>query len=267
MKKKKKWIIIIILLLLVLLFFPLRSYLLMSVYSKSEQNESIFEEYSIETNLSGGLSTLKKDWYPFIMYYNAFNGFANYSNIDCDLSIIYNFASFSFPYLHSDIFNPNSDYNSSFYGAYAVKPRDDNKKYAFYDDMTINEEEAVLIPKYDVGRLVLKALGCENIELDYEIVSQKMNENNFYEMDIEIMANSMLHKYDSSRRNYVQYGIPLFITDIEESFEKTNYYAKLYMQYDEDSNVTLFYYALSPSKVTIDECDEKYLRKAINERQ
>lgn len=193
--KKKKIIIITIFIILILFFYPLRSYLVMGVYSTIHKKDSVFKKYDVPLQIKGGLATLKSDYYPFIMYFNDSEGFSRFSQIDSELSIIYNFGSFDFPYISSSLFNENSPYYSTFYGAYAVKPKNDNISFGFNDGELV-EDQLVLVPKYDLTKLVLRGLGCENIEFSYEIVDSSQSINDFIIIDAIITTNSMAHEYE-----------------------------------------------------------------------
>ncbi|MBN2851996.1 MAG: hypothetical protein JXQ23_04595 [Clostridia bacterium] len=257
-KGRGKFIVILIILVTVLFFYPLRSYLIMSIYSHSHKKDSIFEKYMIDVNVKGGFSTLITDYYPFIMYFNDSVGFSRFSGIDCDMSIIYNFGAFTFPFISSSLFNEKSPYFSTFYGAYAVKPNDDNRRFGFDGD-DLNVSEAVLVPKFDLTELVLFDLGCENISFDYSIDDIKKNDNGFYVIDATITTNSMSHRYEGFKRNYLQYGRPFLWIQPEESFKVTDYHGRIYASYIEKDNITLFYYIITQDMAALEECDEHFL--------
>lgn len=256
---KKKYIFIIIILLFILLSYPIRSYLIMSIYSSSSKKESVFVKNDINIKIKGGSSTLKRDYYPFVMYFNDPIGFSQFSHVKSDFSIIYNFGSFEFPFVSSTIFNENSKYCSTFYGAYAVKPVDDNYAFGFKEGK-INTKEMVLVPKYDLTVLVLKDLGCKNIQFSYKIQNVKLNNEGFYVIDAILTTNSITHRYNGFKQNYLQYGRPNIFNKPKDSFGITNYYGKIYAKYLKEKNVTLFYYIITQNKQTLEETEKKFIQ-------
>ncbi len=257
-KSKKRLAIVLIFISLLIFFYPLRSYIIMGIYSNIHKKDSIFVKYDIDVQTKGGVSTIKKDYYPFLMYFNDSLGFSRYSGIDCEMTIVYNFGQFEFPNISSSIFNEESKYFATFYGAYAVKPQD--IEYIFgYKDGKMNMDEIVLVPKYDLTQLVLSDLGCENIFFQYSIDKVTKNNNGFDVVDAILVTNSLAHKYDGFKRNYLQYGRPYFLIEPEQSFVKTTYYGRIYSKYINEKNITMFYYIISVDKETLEQCDDKFM--------
>ncbi len=230
----------------------------MGIYSTIHKNSSIYKKYNIEVDVKGGASTVKGDYYPFIMYFNSNDAFTRFSGVKCEYSIIYNFGSFTFPYMSSSIFNEHSPYYSTFYGAYAVKPEDDQYHFGYLDG-EINLEEMVLGPKYDLTKLVLRDLGCDNVTFDYTIEKTDYNANGYLVIDTILTTNSLSHKYDGFMTNYLQYGRPLLFNNPGESFTVEDYYGRIYVKYIEESNVTLFYYIITLDEQTLEYTDAKFL--------
>ncbi|MCK5812007.1 MAG: hypothetical protein KAG94_03865 [Clostridiales bacterium] len=261
--KKKLIIVITILVVLVVFFYPLRSYLVMGVYSTIHKKDSVFEKYDVPLQIKGGLATFKSDYYPFIMYFNDSEGFSRFSGIDSELSIIYNFGSFNFPYIASSLFNEKSPYYSTFYGVYAVKPKDQKQLFGF-DNGKLIESQLVLVPEYDLTQLVLKGLGCENIEFSYEIMDSSKSVNDFVVVDAIITTNSMAHEYQGFIRNYLQYGRPYLWLQPKTSFKQATYYGKIYASVISESNITLCYYIITQNIETLEECEEIFLGEFSN---
>jgi len=259
-KHKKKLILLIIILSIAAFYYPLRSYIIMSVYSKQHKKQSIFEKYDINVNIKGGISTLKNDYYPFLMYFNDSKGFSRFSNIECEMSIIYNFGSFNFPYISSTIFNEKSPYFGTFYGAYAVKIKDDSHIFG-YDDDKINLEEIVLVPKYDLTKLVLSDIGCVDVSFKYDIDNVVLNKNGFDTVDAILFSNSLAHKYEGFKRNYFQYGRPFLWVQPKQSFTEIKYYGRIYSKYIKTKKITMFYYIISPSMETLEQCEKKFMNE------
>ena len=87
---KKRWIVLVVLLILAVhifwFFYPLRSYVVMGVYSGQHSRESVMKQQDFTVDIPAG-----KGWYPFMLTYNA-DGFAAWSGIDADMTILYNFG-------------------------------------------------------------------------------------------------------------------------------------------------------------------------------
>lgn len=257
-KSKKRLVIVFIFISLLIFFYPLRSYIIMGIYSNIQKRDSIFLKYDIDIQIKGGVDTLNEDYYPFLMYFNDSLGFSRYSGIDCEMSIVYNFGQFEFPFISSSILNEKSKYFATFYGAYAVKPQ--NREYAFgYRDGKMNMDEIVLVPKYDLTQLVLNDLGCENISFQYTIENTTKNSNGFDIVDAILITNSLAHKYEGFKWNYLQYGRPYFLIEPEQPFIETTYYGRIYSKYIKEKNITMFYYIISADKETLEECDVKFM--------
>ena len=138
----------------------------MSIYSASESKTSLMKKEGIDLKIPGGYSTLKKDWYPFVITYNA-HGFSNFTKKDVDLSILYNFGAFDYIKGSSLLYSVSSDYHSAFYGAYAVK--ENGNSYGYNQYGKINVDEMADIFKYDMQVLVLQSIGCDSPIFDFEI--------------------------------------------------------------------------------------------------
>jgi hypothetical protein len=67
------------------------------------------------------LTTIEKDWYPFVITFNDDEGFSNFIGRDLNYTVLYNFGAFEYLNGASMIYNPQSQYYSSFYGAYFIK--------------------------------------------------------------------------------------------------------------------------------------------------
>src|SRR5690554_3767690 len=78
------------------LYYPLRSYLIMYPVSKYHQYTGLFRD--IPLHIPSGSLAGHKDFFPYVLYFNANQGFARYLglNQDLQLSIIYNFGDFRF---------------------------------------------------------------------------------------------------------------------------------------------------------------------------
>jgi len=156
---KKKLIVLAALLLAALLifwfFYPLRSYIVMSIYSAQHSENSVMKRHGFSMNMPSG-----DGWYPFVMTYNA-DGFAAWSGIDADMSILYNFGAFDFWTRTSAIYDTDSDKYCAFYGAYAL--HENGGVFGFRGDGAPDMDAVTSAVEYDYTQLVLAGFGCRDI--------------------------------------------------------------------------------------------------------
>ena len=272
---KRKYLIItfifLVLILIVIspLYYPLRSYIIIVPYSYKTNLDTGLNKLNVDLDIKGGLSTKKRDWYPYVLYHKADDGFSRYNGKDLSLTILYNFGHFESNGT-SSYYNPNSPYYSSFYGGYVIYNKENpDKPYGFNDDGSINYDEISLIPKYDQTNLVLPSLGYPSNKVVFENEITNMVENVNYigmdgwtKIDGTIVTNSPLHKSKNHQRGYIQYGKPNDKHYTEEDFPIINLKGRVYVNYIEEHKITLVLYILAPSIKTIDECDNNILSKS-----
>ena len=114
----KKINLAIIFILIIVLLIPgpykylLRSISLMSVYSNLNESQS---NAAFHIKIPGGLITPEKDWYPFVMTFNADKSFQYYTGREnINLSIMYKFPEFSHEAGYIMIYDKISEYYNSF---------------------------------------------------------------------------------------------------------------------------------------------------------
>lgn len=280
MKALKRWktriglliivlIAISVLFLKVPLYYQARSYLVMSVYSKYEERSGLPAKLKFNVDIPGGSSTEEKDWYPFMMVFNDDQGFSNAMGRDLSLTIFYNFGAFSWNTSSSYLFQEDSPYFSSFYGAYFIKENAASNKYAFLANGELVMDEVFAVPEYDYKHLVLESLGCPADKLAMEILSYNITKNVQYagyddwtQVDSLLLVNSPVHKYKMDRRAYIQYGNPLKQADAQEfGLMTTN--GRMYIRYFPEYECTAFLYIMSPNILTVEKCDKEILSKTI----
>lgn len=263
MKSRVKIITVLIIISIILLNINyVISLIAMGVVNKISYNKSVLKSENIKIELLGGLQTKDKDWYPFVNCFNA-DYFNHYVKENVKLTILYNFGYFNKN--SSVIFDPNSNYYSSFYGCYIVKG-ENNLYYGFDDESNIDIEKIVKIPEYDYKYLVANSLGCpqNRLIMDYKI-ENIVNDislagiSNFIKIDTEISMNGLNHQYKNFRINYIQYGTP--INSNNEDFKIIKMYGRLYIN-KLKNDVTIIYYVFSPSKRTIENCDKEIIQKS-----
>lgn len=269
MKKKVpvKCIIVIISVFLFLLTPPavyLRSLLVMSVYSKQMQKESIMKEKGFDIHIPGGLTTWKTDWYPFVMTFVDNKGFQSYTgNENLSLTILYNFPAFSLLNGCSRLFDKNSSYFNGFYGAYLVSDNS-GKPYGFHSDGTIHKREVTSVPEFDFYWLVLKDFGLSREDFVFDCEITEIKENISYsgfdgwtQIDSDIMVNQACHTARQNVRSYLQYGRPNGKDCFE--FGAIPMKGRIYARYFSEWNTSIFYYIITVDNEILEECDEKIL--------
>ena len=243
----------------------------MSVYSEMNVKTSLLTSENIELSIPGGLSTLRSDWYPFVMTFEANSGFRRFTgDSSLALTILYNFPAFSPLKGCSRLYDTDSPYYNSFYGAYLVKDTDGGI-YGFtrktdgslYPDTTAVAE----VPKYDFWQLVLSEFGLTRADavFDWSITEisgpvSYAGEDGFYRMDALLTVNGSSHEYDGFTQSYLQYGKPDF--PVTDALAPVQMYGRLYGKYLENKQVSLFFYIVAADKKVLEECDKEILSES-----
>lgn len=265
----------ILALLLLFLFSPLShvfySMAVMSVYSPLCKRSSLLATENIHLSIPGGLSTLKSDWYPFVMTFEANQGFQSFTGDDSlSLTILYNFPAFSPTKGCSRLYDTASPYYNSFYGAYLVQDSE-GQPYGFTvgDDGSLTPDAAVVaqVPKYDFFRLVLAEFGLtsKNAVFDWNVtdISEPLSyagEENFFRVDATLTVNGASHHDTGFTQSYLQYGRPNF--PVTDSLAPVSMYGRLYGTYLEEKNTSLFFYIVAADKTVLEDCDRDILSKS-----
>ena len=243
----------------------------MGGYSKMNEQTSLLTSEEIALSVPGGLRTLRSDWYPFVMTFEANNGFRRFTgNPDLSLTILYNFPAFSSMKGCSRLYDERSPYYNSFYGAYLVKDTGGGI-YGFTqkaDGTLFPDAEAVArVPKYDFFNLVLAEFGLtkKNAVFDWNVteVSAPLSyagDDGFYRMDATLTVNGSAHKYDGFTQSYLQYGQPNY--PVTEPLAPVQMYGRLYGKYLEEKGVSLFFYIVAVDKDVLEACDKELLSKS-----
>ena len=244
---------------------------IMGVYSEMNVKTSLLTSEDIELSIPGGLSTLRSDWYPFVMTFEANSGFRRFTgDSSLDLSILYNFPAFSPAKGCSRLYDTESPYYNSFYGAYLVKDTDGGI-YGFtkQSDGTLYPDASAVaeVPKYDFWQLVLSEFGLTraNAVFDWNItdISDPVfyaGKDGFYRMDAILTVNGSSHEYDGFTPSYLQYGKPNF--SVTEPLAPVQMYGRLYGKYLEEKQVSLFFYIVATDKEVLEECDKEILSES-----
>ena len=245
---------------------------IMSVYSKMNETTSLLDSEEIHLSVPSGLSTLRSDWYPFVMTFEANNGFRRFTgDSSLSLTILYNFPAFSPTKGCSRLYDTASPYYNSFYGAYLVKDADGGT-YGFtkQSDGTLYPDTAAVaeVPKYDFWQLVLSEFGLtgKNAVFDWTVthISDPLTyagEGGFYRMDATLTVNGSSHEYNGFTPSYLQYGTPNF--PVTDPLAPVEMYGRLYGKYLEEKQVSLFFYIVAADKEVLEECDKEILSRSM----
>lgn len=258
---------------MILIMPPMRmalSMAVMGVYSALNSYDSLLADEDINIDMPGGLATKETDWYPFVMTFNADEGFSSFlEKPSARLTIMYNFPTFSSLNGCSRLFDSSSPYYSSFYGAYTVKTGDD-EPFGFIDnggDLKLDLKSTAVVPKYDFQKLVLNEFGLDanNEVFEWEVVDfidnvEYAGEEGFSRADAKLKVNGCAHKPQGFTQSYLQYGIPSFKAD--KPLEAVDMYGRVYGKYLSEKQVSVFFYILCADKEALEKCDEQILSKS-----
>ncbi len=229
----------------------------MSVYSAQQSGQSVMKKSGFAIDMPSG-----EGWYPFVMTFNA-GGFREWSGIDADMSIMYNFGAFDAWTRTSSIYDRGSDRYSSFYGAYAVKQREGMFGFSEADMDVYNVSAAV---EFDYTVLVMRAFGCDDPVFAADDFVIKKNADiagsgGWTRIDAAITANGCAHNYKGYKQPYLQYGRPMAKAD--EDFAEVDMYGRVYAKYFEEYGCTVMLYVIAPDKGVIESCDNEILKKTV----
>ncbi|MFZ7120675.1 MAG: hypothetical protein ACOWWH_06970 [Eubacteriaceae bacterium] len=257
------FVIIILLILFIVNFSYIESILFMKVYSDYNDMTSIMNKNNFCIHMSGGICTKEKDWFPFVMTFNDYD-ISKKINEDIDISIMYNFGAFENG--RSNFYNEKSDYFSSFYGAYIIQSKNRSQTFGFQGN-DIDTDAIMKITKYDLQELVLKSLGCQNVNVSFIIDNVYKNIaylsiNNWIRIDSTIISVSPLHKFKRNHLAYIQYGKPP-LHYFGKDFDKEKLVGRMYCKYFNEYKCTILLYIIAPNTSIIEKTDLDILSKTV----
>jgi len=237
-------------------FYPLRSLIVMSVYSGQHSSESVLKQQGFSVDIPTG-----EGWYPFVMTYNA-DGFSAWSGIDADMSILYNFGAFDVATRTSSFYDAHSDKYCAFYGAYVLHK--DDGVFGLKDNADVNIDEITQAVEYDYTQLVLEGFGCDDIVFgvdDYALQqgATYADSGGWTRIDAAITTNGVAHQFKASKTAYLQYGPPMQAVD--QDFAVTTLQGRLYIKYLEDYDCTVMLYVIALDTDAVDACDKDIMSK------
>ena len=276
-KKHRKMLIFFVALgaFLILFFAPPAKYLIsitvMPIYSQLCKKDSIPDKENISIHIPGGFRTPERDWYPFVMTFQANEGFRKFTGNDTvSLTILYNFPAFSLTRGCSRLYDTHSPYYNSFYGAYFVQQ--EGAPYGFTKQsggsLQVDYHSISQIPQFDFQTLVLREFGLtsENAVFDWKITNTKehisyVGHKEFVQIDALLTVNGASHVKKEFQASYLQYGIPNFPCNDELS--PITMYGRIYCRYFEEWDTSVFFYIIASDKTVLENCDSQILSKSI----
>ena len=259
---KKKVVVLAGLLLAGLLIFwfyyPLRSFLVMGVYSGQHSAQSVQKQHGFSVDIPSG-----PGWYPFVMTYNA-DGFSAWSGIDADMSVLYNFGAFDSVTRTSSIYDAGSDKYCAFYGAYVL--HQNGGTFGLLEDGSLNRDEIESAVAYDYTQLVVAGFGCDDIVFRVDGFESQPDvsyagSNGWTRIDADLTANGVAHTYKQDYQAYLQYGPP--VKPAEQDFMPVSLKGRLYLKYLEEYDCTVMLYVIAPNEAAADACDKDILSRTI----
>ncbi len=234
-------------------FYPLRSYVVMSVYSAQHESQSLMKKNNFKIDMPAG-----QGWYPFVMTYNA-DGFASWSGVDAKMSIMYNFGAFDPLTRTSELYDKDSDKYSSFYGAYVLQ----SDRVFGLSDGEIDMEQFALAVRYDYTQLVIRHFGCEEPVFqisDYSITDdiEYADIKGWARVDAKLQVNGAAHNFTQYKTPYLQYGRPM--QKVDDDFEQTELTGRVYAKYFDEYDCTIMLYIIAPNTSAANSCDEDFLQ-------
>jgi len=246
----------------------LKSYGIMYLYDKEVIRNSYLNKKNIIFSIPDGTFTSEKDWYPFMLHYDASSDFSRYIGRELSCMILYSFGSFDFMKGSSNIYNPNSPYQGAFYGGYALFEHDSqNPPYGFDRNGKLNMKEIENMPLFDQTRLVLPSVGCPKNKIMFERTITSIDNNLPYigmegwtRINAIIKTNAPTHTFNSEKNiGYLQYGKPHTKFNSDKNYPLITLNGRIYVKYINELKGTFILYAMAKDQKTVDRCDELIL--------
>ncbi len=233
----------------------------MRLYSSYHDCHSLMRKNNFKVEIPGGTRTPQRDWYPFVMTFND-ESFKSRVGEEINLSILYNFGAFENG--RSTIYDKDSDYYNSFYGAYIIEGDQEGRAYGFNGD-EVDMEEISDVASHDFQVLVLESMGCINPQVSFQNRGKPkkldyISYENWTLIDCNVYANSSIHQYYKDYIAYIQYGKPP--KDYKgDNFPQTILAGRIYCRYFPEYQSTILLYIIAPDFETIETTDKEILLK------
>lgn len=240
----------------------------MGIYSKLCEAEGIPEAYGFELEIPGGGKTFEDDWYPFVMTFNADNGFSRHVGVpDSRLTILYNFPAFSVSKGCSRLYDTESPYYSGFYGAYLVN-LGNGEPYGVDEEGNVNPEEIATVSMYDYRTLVLSDFGLSYSDFKYDFSTEELSYNHeisgiegWTRCSGKLVVPGCSHVKNGFVRSYLQYGPPEF--ECKEPFAPVEMESIIYAKYFKEINTCIFLYIMVPGEAEAEKTEEEIIKNTL----
>ncbi len=248
-------ILVIVLLLLLPQTAYLGRYAIMAANNAVHYQGSVLKDNRIQLDIPGGSQTQARDWFPFVMLYNAHDGFTHYIGKKSRLTILYNFGAYEPGTTSSSLYSRKSAYHGAFYGAYVIQ-NEDGSVFGFNEKGDLLPEKIRKVAAYDYQYLVLGGLGASHRKLRFDEYTLEEKRGTFLDIpDWHIITSridtlSPLHEEAGYRLSYLQYGKPPAHSG--ESFPDNQLLGKAWVKAFEEYGFTLVFYILAPTQEVID---------------
>lgn len=238
------------------------SMLIMQINNIYQGAGDLTETQGIEIDMPSGRLSDDQVWYPFLMSYNAGDGFSKASGKNIDLTILYNFASYDALRGGSRFFEKGSPYNGAFYGAYLIKEESDPFTYMFNEEGAVIKGSALEIAKYDYLNLVIRGLGAPDQALVFDQDADLMTSRNFggyewTEISAKGKCTSPSHEFQSFQLGYLQFGLPYGKNPSD--FEEISMHSRVWVTKIKEKNTTLVLYAMTPDPTYLEAMSQKII--------
>lgn len=252
----------------------IKAMVFMTYWNHLQKKDSLLSECGLSIYIPGGLSTLESDWFPFVMSFNADQMFSAYKNQpDLRLTVLYNFPAFSVKNHCSRLYDPESPYYNSFYGAYVVRAGNGSNAaapYGFFMDSDggcqPDTEAIAQIPCFDYQRLVLQDFGLkkEDFIFDWHIIEEKADiayagYDGWTLLKAKLTVSGAVHQAKKGVFSYIQYGIPAIYK--AEDFSPASMKGQIYARYFPENDVSVFLYIVASDESVLEKCEKSILSK------
>lgn len=264
-----KKLILLLVFLLLLQWAPVQKglhYGLMLLNNLIHAQDSVQSHTGLQVDIPGGRETEDTDWFPFMLQFNAHDGFTHYIGEDAQLTIVYNFGAYASDQPMSSFYDRHSAYYGAFYGAYLVR-LEDGEPFGLTQEGQLKPDQLKRMGAYDYQHLVLRGLGAPYNRLYFnEVMTCTGQETLAGYSDWQVACSTIetrgpLHQENGWHLSYFQYGKPPAYSG--ESFLPTTLQAKTWVRYFPKARTTVALYVIAPDERVIEETQEDLLSKTV----
>ncbi len=239
----------------------------MSVYDHVQRQGSLLEECDIQ--IPGGEATRADDWYPLVMNFSDDAGFSSYIGEPARLTILYSFPSYDLGRGCSRLYDPDSPYYSSFYGAYLVR-LESGEAFGFDEDGRPDAARITAVPVFDYQYLVLDDFGLSHQDMVFEYSVTEIEDDAVFAgedgwtiIHTDLVLNGAAHLNEGFVRPYLQYGSPGFELPEEGAFAPVQMHGILVGKYLPDKDMAIFFYVMAADEQAAQETLDLILSNSV----